>query len=259
MNEFERHERILAMLGERPFSSVRDLQAAIGVSGATIRRDIDRLDGLGRARKVYGGVAALETISQRHSTALPFVENRDIAVIQKQAIARRAAELVRDGSLIIVHGGSTCFHFGVEIAHRSVRVFTNSHPLASYLGEKGTCQLTVGGGDLHREPGIFYDAGGAGYTFYASQFFVGGLGVGPGGILEQHPLLVRFTNEMSQLSNEVIVLVDSRKFDARPPTVALPLTRVSRLVTDDGLSEEHAKMLEDHGVDFIIATARSDA
>lgn len=259
MNDTERHEKIISVLSEQPFASVRDLQATINVSGATIRRDIDKLHSLGRARKVHGGVAALDGVGSRQNAALPFVENRDIAVLQKRAIARCAAELVRDGSLIIVHGGSTCFHFGVEIAHRNVRLFTNSLPLASYLGEKGTCHLTVGGGDLHREPGILYDAGGAGYTFYASQFFVGGLGLSAEGVLEQHPLLVRFTSEMSQLSNEVIVLIDSRKFDARPPTVALPLARISRLVTDDGLSDEHAKMLDDHGVEYLVANVEGEA
>lgn len=258
MNDSERQDRIVQLLNEQPFASVRDLQLTIGVSGATIRRDIEKLHDAGRVRKVYGGVAALDG-GPRRAAALPFVVNRDIAVAQKRAIARTAAGLVRDGSLIIVHGGSTCFHFGCEIAHRNVRVFTNSLPLAGYLGEHGTCQLTVGGGDLHREPGILYETGSSGYTFYASQFFVGALGVSEDGILEQHPLLVRFTAEMSRLANEIVVLVDSRKFSARPPTVTLPLNRIGRLITDDGLSDEHARMLEDHGVDFIIAQRGGEA
>lgn len=258
LNDSERQDLIVKLLNERPFASVRDLQLRIDVSGATIRRDIEKLHEAGKVRKVYGGVAALEGGPSRTSS-LPFFENRDIAVAQKRDIARAAAGLVRDGSLIIVHGGSTCFQFGCSVAHRNVRVFTNSLPLAGYLGEHGTCQLVVGGGDLHREPGILYETGGTGYTFYASQFFVGALGVSSEGLLEQHPLLVRFTAEMSQLANEVIVLVDSRKFSARPPTVTLPLNRISKLVTDDGLTDEHARMLEEHGVDFLIAPRGGEA
>ncbi|WP_189654804.1 hypothetical protein [Paracoccus mutanolyticus] len=48
------------------------------------------------------------------------------------------------GTAIMIHGGSTCFHFGCRIAHRNLRVFTNSMPLAAYLSEYGTCLLTVG-------------------------------------------------------------------------------------------------------------------
>ncbi|PZQ97009.1 MAG: ArsR family transcriptional regulator [Cereibacter sphaeroides] len=258
MNDLERQSRILGVLTERPFASVRDLQIQVGVSGATIRRDIEKLHEAGRARKVYGGVAALDGLPPR-AAALPFFENRDIAVAQKRDIARAAAAIVRDGSLIIVHGGSTCFQFGCEIAHRNVRVFTNSLPLAGYLGEHGTCQLTVGGGDLHREPGILYDTSGAGHTFYAAQFFVGALGISAEGLLEQHPLLVRFTAEMGRLANEIVVLVDSRKFTARPPTVTLPLSRIGRLITDSDLSDEHARMLEDEGVDYIIAPRGGEA
>lgn len=252
MSDMSRHRAIADLLLERPFVSVKELQQAIGVSAATVRRDIDKLDEAGIARKVHGGIAAADGAARR-SAALPFVENRDIAVDAKRAIARVASTLVRDGSSIIIHGGSTCFHFGCEMAQRNVRVFTNSMPVAAFISEHGTCQLTVGGGDLHREPGILYDGARGGYTFYAAQFFVGALGVSREGLLEQHPLLVRFINDISGLANEIVVLVDSRKFSMRPPTVALPLARVARLVTDDGLSDADAKMLEDEGVDYLIA------
>lgn len=254
MSDLDRHKTIADLLLERPFLSVKELQEVIGVSAATVRRDIDKLDEAGLARKVHGGIAAPEGYgAPSRSPALPFVENRDIAVDAKKAIARTASSLVRDGSVIIIHGGSTCFHFGCEMARRNVRVFTNSMPVAAYISEHGTCQLTVGGGDLHREPGILYDAARGGYTFYASQFFVGALGVGREGVLEQHPLLVRFINDMCGLANEIVLLVDSRKFAMRPPTVALPFSRISRLITDDGLSDKDAKMLDDEGVDYLIA------
>ena len=157
MSESERHETISQLLQDRPFASAKELQLMFGVSAATIRRDIDKLDEAGLAQKVHGGIAALDSVTRSRAVSLPFIENRDIAVEAKTAIAREAGKLVRDGSLIIVHGGSTCFHFGSHIANRNIRVFTNSMPLAGFLSEHGTCQLTVGGGDLHREPGILYD------------------------------------------------------------------------------------------------------
>ena len=64
---------------------------------------------------------------------------------------------------------------------------------------------------------------------------------------------MRFINDMVDLANEIIVLVDSRKFSERPPTVALPLHRVTRLITDDGLSDKDARMLADRGVEVLIA------
>lgn len=256
MSEAHRQQAIVSILGERPFISVKELRLMLRVSPATVRRDIDKIHEAGFARKVHGGLAALDGNAPRRAVSLPFIENRDIAVHAKIAIAHEAGRLVRDGSLIIIHGGSTCFHFGKHIANRNVRVFTNSMPLAGYLNEQGTCQVTVGGGDLHREPGILYDPARGGYEFYASQFFVGALGISNEGLLENHPLLVRFINDMSGLANEIIVLMDSRKFSERPPNIALPLSRVTQLITDDGLSDRDAVMLEEEGVAFTIAKVR---
>lgn len=255
MSEQLRHRTIIDVLRERPFLSVTELAKRTGVSAATVRRDIDKLAVRGLARKVHGGIAAVHAPAPRHSVPLPFVENRDIAVGAKTAIAAAGARLVRDGTSIIIHGGSTCFHFGRAIAHRNVRVFTNSMPLAAYLSEHGTCQLTVGGGDLHREPGLLFDGARAGFDFYASQFFLSALGVSTEGLLEANPLLVRFIADIAGFANEIVVLVDSRKFTERPPTVALPLSRVRKLITDDGLRDEHARMIRAAGVELIVAPA----
>ncbi|ETX27707.1 DeoR/GlpR family DNA-binding transcription regulator [Roseivivax isoporae] len=254
MSEENRHSEIRSLLLDQPFLSVNDLVAYLGVSPATVRRDIDKLDELGFAKKVYGGIIASGASRRRAAIALPFSDNRDIAVDAKRSIGREAARLVRDGSIIVVHGGSTCFHFGVEIADRNVRVLTHSMPLAGYLAEYGTCQLTVGGGDLHREPGILCNASApVAPNFFASQFFVGALGVDSRGCLESHPLLVKFVQDFAEVVNEVVLLVDSRKFEERAPKVALPLQRIARIITDDGLSDVHARMLEDQGVAFTTA------
>ena len=259
MSDLNRHKAITDLLLDRPFISVKELQDVTGVSAATVRRDIDKLDEAGVARKVHGGIAAPDGFAAtRRANALPFVENRDIAVEAKRAIANKAATLVRDGSLIIIHGGSTCFHFGCEMANRNVRVFTNSMPVAAYISEHGTCQLTMGGGDLHREPGIVYDAGQGGYTFYASQFFVGALGIERQGLMETNPLLVQLTRDMAAFANEIIVLVDSRKFAERTSTLSLPFAQIRRLVTDDGLADADARMLEEEGVDYIVAARKGE-
>lgn len=259
MSDPLRHTMIVDLLRERAFVSVNELTTRAGVSAATVRRDIDKLAGAGLAQKVHGGVAAVIGGAAPRSVALPFIENRDIAVGAKAAIATAAADLVRDGTSVIIHGGSTCFQFGRQVAMRNIRVFTNSMPLAAYLAEVGTCQLTVGGGDLHREPGILFDAARGNDGFYASQFFVGCLGISSQGLLESHPLLVRFISDTSGYANEIVVLVDSRKFRERPPTVALPLSRVRKLITDAGLRDQDAKMLEDQGVEYIIAQPRGGA
>ncbi|MXN45168.1 DeoR family transcriptional regulator [Shinella kummerowiae] len=254
MNDTERHKAIIDLLRETPFASVRDLQEHLDVSPATIRRDIDKLHELGRARKVYGGISASEAGDSGRLSARPYDENRDIAVEAKRAIAAVAAGLVRDGDSIIVHAGSTCYELGTLLARRNLRIWTNSMPLAAHLGEHGTCQLSTAGGELYREPGIIHDAAAGSPGFFASRFFVGTQGISSKGLLESHPLLVKVIGELAACADEIVLLADSRKFSIQPRHVALPLSRIGTIITDDGLTDAAAKMLEDAGVAITIAT-----
>ncbi|QFY63089.1 DeoR/GlpR transcriptional regulator (plasmid) [Rhizobium grahamii] len=253
MNDSDRHRLITEMLLETPFASVRDLQERLGVSPATIRRDIDKLHEIGKARKVYGGISANDASATGRLSARPYDENRDIAVDAKRAIAEKAAGLVRDGDSIIVHAGSTCYQLGQQLARRNVRVYTNSMPLAAYLGEHGTCHLTLAGGELYREPGIIHDPSAGAPDFFASRFFLGTQGISAEGLLESHPLLTKAIGELSTRADEIVLLADSRKFSIQPRNIVLPLSRIGTIVTDDGLSDSGAKMLEDAGITILIA------
>jgi DeoR family ulaG and ulaABCDEF operon transcriptional repressor len=259
VSERQRHQLIKEALKDRSFATVKDLVSLVKASPATIRRDIDKLNEAGEVRKVFGGIAAIEpaTAPERLS-ARPFDENRVLAVDAKKAIAREAEKLCRDGDSIIIHGGTTCYLFGIRLARRAMRIFTNSMPLAAALGENGTCQLVVGGGELHREPGILQSIPSEPTRFYASKFFVGAQGIGPAGVMESHPLLVKSVENLLACTDEVIVLVDSRKFAIRARYVAYPLSRINTLITDEGLTDAAANMLEQAGVNVLVAPVTAE-
>ena len=256
MSDLVRQRQIVELLRDRPFASVRELQERLGVSAATVRRDIDKIHESGGARKVYGGISALDGAAQATAFARPYDENRDLAVEAKRQIAELAATMVADGDAVIVNGGSTCFHLGVKLADRNIRLFTNSMPLAAYLGDHGRCSLTIAGGELHREPRVLY-APSQSVSFYASKYFLGAQGISSEGLLESHPLMVRSIQEQSLNADQIVVLADSRKFSIHARNVALPLSRVGTLITDEGLTDQDAKMLENVGVTVRIASIPS--
>jgi len=259
MSEAERHKLTLDLLKDRPFASVRDLQAVVDASPATIRRDIAKLHATGAVRKVFGGIAAAEAgAALDRVTARPFTENQMLGVTAKKAIAHQAALLVQDGDALIIHGGSTCYLFALLLANRNVRIYTNSMPLAATLWQNGTCHLTLAGGELYREPGIMFSPQAGPPEFYASKFFLGAQAITPAGMQESHPLVVRETALLLQRADEVIVLADSRKFGMRARNPMMPLNRIGTLITDDGLTEANHKMLMDAGIRVIIARPLPD-
>jgi DeoR family ulaG and ulaABCDEF operon transcriptional repressor len=257
VSDADRRGRIIEHLRDSPFASARDLADRIGVSIATVRRDIDKLDEQGLARKVYGGVSAIDGAAAHGVFARTYTERSDVAVAVKDAIAAEAALMVQDGDAVIVHGGSTCFRLGERIANRNIRLCTNSMPLAAMLGEVGSCALTVTGGELHREPRILHGTGGAA-PFYASKFFLSAQGVSERGLLESHPLLVEAISRFAECADRIVALIDSSKFNSGARKLSLPWSRIDTLVTDNGLGAEHRAMVEAQGVEVRVANVQAD-
>ena len=56
----ERLERIRGILKDRHVIRVDELSSELGVSTATVRRDLTELDRVGHVRKVHGGAVGLE-------------------------------------------------------------------------------------------------------------------------------------------------------------------------------------------------------
>lgn len=251
--EAERRRVIIATLKDRPFATVRDLVDVLGVSPATIRRDIAKLHDLGSIRKVFGGIASPEGTAAERVHAKPFEENQVLNVEAKKAIAAAAAGLVRDGDSIIINGGSTCFLLAQLLGGRPLRVYTNAMPVGAWLWQHGIAHLVMAGGDLHREPGILHASETAEPAFYASKFFLGTQAIGPQGLMESHPLLARANRQLTEWADEVVVLADSSKFRVRARHTIMSLTRISTLVTDSGLAADDRRMLEDTGIRVLIA------
>jgi DeoR family ulaG and ulaABCDEF operon transcriptional repressor len=254
MNELERFELILEFLQKRQFATVKDLMEILDASPATIRRDMAKLHETGQVRKVFGGITLAAEAAADQTFAKPFDYNRVLHIEQKDAIAAEAEKLCSDGDSIIIHGGSSCYLFAQRLARRSIKIFTNSMPVASHLFEQGVCHLTVSGGELHREPGILFSPGNAEPLFYASRLFLGAQGINGAGLMESHPLLVQSIERLKDQADEIVVLADSSKFSIKARHIALPLSRVSTLITDPGISNDDMEMLKGAGIRVIIAT-----
>jgi DeoR family ulaG and ulaABCDEF operon transcriptional repressor len=254
MNELERQEAILRFLATSQFASVNDIVDLLDVSPATVRRDISKLDEQGAVRKVHGGITAADLVNPALSRVKPYHENQVINVAQKEAIARTAADYCNDGDTIFIHGGTTCSLFSSKLATKNLKIFTNSVAVADTIWNSSTCNLHVLGGDLYREPAIFYSPQLWGEEFYVSRYFLGTLGIDSEGLLENNPLLVRVIDMVVGRASDVVVLADSSKFFARPRLRALTYNRISMLITDDGITDANAKMLEDAGVELVTCS-----
>ena len=252
MNELEREQTIKDYLEEHTFASVKDLSQILDASEATIRRDISKLDEKGLVLKVFGGVApAIETKNDR--IAKPFSENRVRNVEKKLAIAQKAAELCEDGDTIIVHGGTTAYMLAQEIVSKHLKVITNSMPVASLLWRESKIHLVVPGGELHREPELFLGRVEGSKNYYASKSFIGAQAFGVRGIMETNPVLIEGMRHFLDCSDQIIVICDSSKFDLNARVVSCPIDRITKLITDSGITDVMKNALYEMGGEVLIS------
>ena len=103
----EREKSILESLLKRKSVTVKELAKELYASESSIRRDLNNLEGQGFLRRIHGG-AVLEEQSNSYMK-IPFaireLENYDAKLI----IAKKAAELVKDGDTVMLDASSSAY------------------------------------------------------------------------------------------------------------------------------------------------------
>ena len=259
MHEKERHRVILSAVQGKLVVTVPEMVELTGASEATIRRDISALHDQKRLRRVRGGAEANTPPQIVALSGRPFSVNETLNAPRKRAIAREAVALCKDGEPIIINGGTTTFQMVHFLTGRRMPIFTNSFPIAEHLLKHSRNTVMLSGGTIYREQNIILSPFENDVTrnFYARRMFMGAQGLGPLGLMESDPLLIQAEQKLIDQADELVVLVDYSKFQQRSSLILCPLTRITTVITDDGIEEKDAKMLENAGVGLIVA--RNDA
>lgn len=259
MHATERERAILDLLQIHGFISFRELARQIAASPATLRRDLERMDSDGRINRVRGGVEAVERQSggnaeYPHLLGTPFIENIALHREQKERIGRAAAALCPPGSAVMIDGGSTTLQMCRHFEGKSLQVLTNSlHIVNALLPQSGT-RVWVPGGAVFREQNIILTAAGddAMPRFHAPRLFMGAAAVGKQGVMQADVVLVAAERRLIERAEEVILLVDSSKFQGSG-NVVCDLEELDVVVTDKGISKRDRAMLKAAGIQVIIA------
>ncbi|WP_299743139.1 DeoR/GlpR family DNA-binding transcription regulator [uncultured Tateyamaria sp.] len=255
MHEKERHRIILSAVQDRPVATVVELCNLTSASEATIRRDIATLHMQQKLRRVRGGAEAINPPQFVGLAGRTFAVNETMRTSEKQAIARAAVDLCEDGDSIIINGGTTTFQMVHPLATRRCQIFTNSFPIAEHLLKHSKNTIMLSGGTIYREQNIILSPFDNDVTrnFYAKRMFMGAQGLGPLGLMEADPLLIQAEQKLIGQADELVVLADSSKFERRSSLVLCPLNRITTVITDEGISDKAAAMLDAADVTLVVA------
>ncbi|CAM3545644.1 HTH-type transcriptional regulator UlaR [Vibrio aerogenes CECT 7868] len=250
MNEVQRHHGILSLLEEKQAINVSHIIDAFNVSPATARRDISKLDELGKLRKVRNGAERIETKKRKWT---PLNINSTEHYEEKSLIALHAAELCQPGDSVVINCGSTAFLLGQQLCGEDVQIVTNYFPLASYLINEDHDDVIIIGGQYNKTQHIFLNPAPDALSGYAGHWmFTSGKGITEAGLYKADMLTAVSEQQMLEQIDQLVVVVDSSKVGQRTGMLFCPAEKIDILITGKAADPEVIQGLQAQGTRVIL-------
>ena len=238
----QRWDNLRALIRDSGVIRIEDLCRRLGVSPATVRRDLDQLERGGAIRRVHGGADSVESRLDEPV----FADKTSRAAREKRRIAEAALTFVAPGDTVYLDGGSTVLELARLLRERSnLTVVTNSLYAAHELAGRGP-RLIVIGGELRRlsqtmvgpltRPVL--------HELHLDKAFMGTIGFALDEGLTTTDPSEAFTKKLvMDQARQVLVLADSSKAGKVSFASAGSWDHVHVLITDKQLDKDLAKEL----------------
>ncbi len=234
----ERRKRILEHIQQNGSGRIEELAAVLGVSEATVRRDLSILETDGFVDRTHGGAVLPET-----STAFErlYPEKRAILSEEKQAIGIKAASMISDGETLILDSGSTTFEIARNLTfHKNLTIITYDLFIASSIIYDPSTTVIVTGGV--RRDGFNILVGPIAEELLrqvrVNKAFIGADAVDfTQGITNATFTEVSIKRLIIEAANEVILVADHSKFGKLALAKVCSLDQVDHIVTDQKVDD----------------------
>lgn len=244
-----RREQVLALLKDEPFLTIAEIARRLSISEITARRDVNAIASDSQVTRVRGGVFRVPDGEE-----LPIGWRYHLCKNAKQAIAEKAAELVRDGDVIALDIGTTALYLAPLLAKRDVIVVTNNLRAADLLAD-GIARIAVLGGNVRpRERSIVgREVLRSLQPYRFSTFFMSVGGVSLRGFTDPNQEEILIKQAILDTSDRTFVLADHHKFGLSEGLVIADLKAATAIITDQETLPEDLVRFKDAGANIITA------
>jgi DeoR family transcriptional regulator, aga operon transcriptional repressor len=251
MRQAERVAAVLELLAAEGTVDVSALVDRLGVSAATVRRDLQLLEEQRMLSRTHGGAVAHDVLYE-----LPLRYKAARHQVEKQRIAAEAATRVADGAVVGLTGGTTTTEVARAILdRRGITVVTNALNIAGELAIRDL-KLVVTGGTARSES---YELVGpvaeqALERLNLDVAFVGVDGISlEAGLTTHHEIEAHTNRTMIERARLVVVVADSSKLGRVAFAQISPLVAVDELITDEAAPAATIRELTEAGVAVTVA------
>ncbi len=254
LSQQARHELIIELVNSRGFMSIDDLASHFDVTPQTMRRDINNLATENRIRRFHGGASAAPSTQNTEYT-----KRKHLQSPEKARIAKEVARHIPDHASLFINIGTTNEAIARELlSHTGLKIITNNLHVAAIVSGKEDFEVIIAGGKVRsRDGGIIGEA----TMDFVQQFRVDYAVIGISGIDEDGSLVdfdyqeVRVAQALIRNSRQVVLACDHTKFH-RPAMIRLgDLSDIHVLVTDREPDQHFCTLLQENGVQTLVAGA----
>lgn len=250
----ERLEKITEYVQSRHFASVDELMAMLGVSKATVRRDLTALGEQGAVVLTRGGA----TCSGKERLAEPaYNEKRAVNAAEKVRLGEAASRLIRhDDSVILDAGTTTRALVPFMKTLTGVNLVTNDIALAADLTSCTGIHVTVTGGQLRHD---FYTLRGYGAEEQVRSLRTDIAFIGFDVIDVNSGCYITNIDEvalkkcMIRAADRVVALCDHTKFHGTAFVSVCKIADIHTVITGREVAPEVTEALRSQGVEVILA------
>lgn len=250
MKRRQRQRQILELLQLDPELGVDDACAKLGASAATIRREFAQLAAEGRVEKTWGGIRLRPSTPEPTGPAA-FQQRLTENAAEKRAIAEAAAQLLEDGDVVMIDGGTTTYQLCEFIALKRIRIITNSLVIAQAVdrlkGRQRGAEIYLTGGILQPESSVLSGPPAEAFLkrYHARWAFLSAAGVDAKEATNHNEAVLASERLMIEQSDRVALLVDHTKLGQRAMRSLCSLTKVDHLFTGDTQDSRKFKPVHD--------------
>lgn len=238
-----RQNEILQLVNDRKRVQVTELSDVIGVSGVTIRQDLNFLEKEGYLKRVHGAAMALQSDD---------IDNRlEVRFDIKQALANKAADLVAPNETVLIEGGSANALLARTLAERGdVTIITPSAYIAHLIRNTSANIILLGGVYQHQGESLVGPLTKLCIeNIHFSTAFLGIDGFQPDtGFTSRDMMRAEIATTILDKNRRNIVLTDSSKFGQIFPSTIGRLEQISIVLTDNSAPKEDINYLKQNGI-----------
>ncbi|MFD2331875.1 DeoR/GlpR family DNA-binding transcription regulator [Cohnella sp. GCM10020058] len=254
----ERQAAIVRMVQERGKVLVPDLVAFFKMSPATIRGDLRDLEARGLIKRTHGGAIPSDAAPVGFELDNKGKTVKDLSL--KEAIAKKAAELVEDGDIIILDAGLTTREMCGHLQHKkNLTVIVNDIEIASLLERLDNVSVVVIGGMLRRH---FHCTVGPFAVKLLSELNVDKVFLGTNAFSARKGCTTPDMNQaevkrtMIRIATQVVLLCDSAKIGKNSFVQFAEPGEIDLVITDSRITGQHLREMTEAGMEVMVEQVR---